>query len=65
MKTLIVIDRNKGILYQQKNVLFTDTLKNTIEKEFILSMTFFGICWIEYQNFIIYTNCSNWQMFTY
>lgn len=63
MKTLIVLDRNKGILYQQKNVLFTDTLKNTIENSFDLRMTFFGICWIEYNDYIIYTNYSNWQIF--
>ena len=63
MKTLIVLDRNKGILYQQQNVLFTDALKSTIEKSFDLQMTFFGICWIEYNDYIIYTNYSNWQMF--
>jgi hypothetical protein len=63
MKTLIVLDRNNGCLERRNIVDFNDTLKSDIEQSFKLSMTHFGICWIEYDNYVIYTNYSNWQMF--
>ncbi len=63
MKKLVVLSRGEGLLLSQNIDILTDEIKSEIEKKYRLPMTHFGICWIEYDNYIIYTNYSQWQWF--